>query len=126
MEKMKIAIPEERMEQLKKVGAVLQLIGQWIYKLRSVILAVPVVFAAIKLAFQNLNRLPVYVGIIMKESGEYTMMIERSVAVLLPLLVTAACLLMMFLSKKVLYPWLVSLFSLLLPIILWITNVFPG
>lgn len=126
MEKMKMAISEDKMEQLKKVSAVLRLIGQWIFKLRSVILAIPVVFAAIKLAFQNLDRLPVYVGINMQASGEYAMMIERSVAVLLPLLVTAACLLMMFLSKKVLYPWLVSVFSLLLPILLWVTNIFPG
>lgn len=126
MEKMKIAISEERLAQLKKIGAVLQLIWQWAYKLRSVILSVPVVAISIKLAIQNLGRLPVYVGINMQASGEYSMMIERSVAVLVPLLVTAACLLMMFLSKKVLYPWLVSLFSLLLPILLWITNVFPG
>ena len=100
MEKIKIAISEEKKEQLKKIGAVLRVIGQWIYKLRSVILAIPVVAAAIKLAFQNLNRLPVYVGINMQASGEYAMMVERSVAVLVPLLVTAACLLMMFMYGR--------------------------
>ncbi len=126
MEKRKNAISEEKMEQLKKIGAVLRVIGQWIYKLRSVILAIPVVVVAIKLALQNLQRLPEYVGINMQASGEYAMMIERNVAVFVPLLVTAGCLLMMFISKKVLYPWLVSMFSLLLPLLLWATNVFPG
>ena len=126
MGKIKIAIPENRMERLKKAGAVLRVIGQWIYKLRSIILAIPVVAAAIKLALQNLQRLPAYVGINLQASGEYAMMIERNVAVFVPLLVTAGCLLMMFISKKVLYPWLVSVFSLLLPLLLWITNVFPG
>ena len=126
MEKRKNAISEEKMEQLKKIGAVLRVIGQWIYKLRSVILAIPVVVVAIKLALQNLHRLPEYVGINMQASGEYAMMIERNVAVFVPLLVTAGCLLMMFISKKVLYPWLVSMFSLLLPLLLWVTNVFPG
>lgn len=126
MEKRKNAISEEKMEQLKKIGAVLRVIGQWIYKLRSVILAIPVVVAAVKLALQNLHRLPPYVGINMQASGEYAMMIERNVAVFVPLLVTAGCLLMMFISRKVLYPWLVSVFSLLLPLLLWVTNVFPG
>ena len=126
MKKRKNAISEEKMEQLKKIGAVLRVIGQWIYKLRSVILAIPVVAVAIKLALQNLHRLPEYVGINMQASGEYAMMIERNVAVFVPLLVTAGCLLMMFISKKVLYPWLVSMFSLLLPLLLWVTNVFPG
>ena len=126
MEKRKEAISDERTEQLKKIAAVLRLIGLWIYKLRSVILAIPVVVLAIKLAVDNASRLPIYVGINMQASGEYAMMIERSVAIMIPLLITAGCLLMMFLSKKVLYPWLVSLFSLLLPILLWVTNTFPG
>jgi hypothetical protein len=32
----------------------------------------------------------------------------------------------MFLSKKVLYPWLISVFSLALPLVLWLTNIFPN
>ena len=86
----------------------------------------PVVAAAIKLAFQNMARLPEFVGINLQANGEYAMMIERNVAVFVPLLITAACLLTMFLSKKVLFPWLVSVFSLVLPIVLWVTNIFPG
>ena len=124
MEKTKVQ--ENKFEKVKKVRDILRVTGQWIYKLRSVILAIPVVLAAIVLALQNLTRLPPYVGINIQPSGEPAMMLERSVAVMLPLLVTAGCLLMMFLSRKVLYPWLISLFSLVLPILLWVTSVFPG
>ncbi len=121
-----ITIREDRIEQLKKLKEILRVACQWVYKLRSIILAVPVVIASIVLAIQNLQRLPGFVGINMQPNGEPAMMLERGVAVFLPLLVTAVCLLMMFLSKKVLYPWLISVFSLALPILLWITNVFPG
>ena len=43
-----------------------------------------------------------------------------------PLILTCFCLLLMFCSKKILYPWLISVFSLMLPIVLWLTNVFPA
>ena len=100
-------------------------LGRWIYKLRSILLAIPVVAASFVLADINLRRLGDYVGINLQANGEYAIMLEKNVAVFIPLLVTAGCLLMMFLSRKVLYPWLVSLFSLILPILLWFTNVFP-
>ena len=122
----KITMREDKMEQLEKVKEYLRIGWQWAYKLRSVILAVPVVVASIVLAIQNLQRLPVFVGINMQTTGEFAMMIERDVAVFAPLLVTAACLLMMFISRKVLYPWLISIFSLVIPLLLWFTNIFPG
>lgn len=126
MEKKKVAEKKAKPEWLKKVIEFFPEAWQWIYKLRSILLAVPVVAAAIKLAFQNMARLPEFVGINLQANGEYAMMIERNVAVFVPLLITAACLLTMFLSKKVLFPWLVSVFSLVLPVVLWITNIFPG
>lgn len=126
MEKKKIAIPEEYMEVLKKIWSYAKIAGQWIYKLRSVILAIPVVVAAISLAMDNAARLPVFVGINLQANGEYAMMIERNVAVIVPLLITVGSLLMMFLSRKVLYPWLISVFTLVIPLLLWLTNIFPG
>ena len=118
----KTEVREDKFEQVKKIRNVVRVAGQWAYKLRSVILAIPVVVASIVLAVQNLNRLPPFVGINMQPSGEYAVVLERSVAVLLPLLVTAGCLLMVFLSRKVLYPWLISLFSLVLPLFLVFVN----
>lgn len=99
---------------------------KWTYRLRSVLLAIPVAIGAAVLAIYNQTNLPETVGINIQASGEYAETVSRNVAVLGPLAVTAVCLLMVFCSKKVLYPWLISLFSLVLPLLIYITNIFPG
>lgn len=109
-----------------KIGRVLQIVGSWIYKLRSVLLAIPVIVCAICLAVRNTRILPEAVGINLLANGEYAMTVARNVAVMGPLAVTAVCLLMMFCSRRVLYPWLISVFSLVLPYLIWITNIFPA
>ena len=101
-------------------------VAVWTYRLRSILMAVPVTVAAILLAIRNISRLPAEVGLSLDTSGEFTVMISRNLAVLGPLVITAVCLLMMFCSKRVTYPWLISIFSLVLPILLWITNTFPN
>ena len=111
---------------LKNACTVLRMTAKWAYQLRSVLLAIPVGVCAGALAIRNLRLLPTAVGVNMLSSGEYQWMISRGVAVMAPLAVTALCLLMMFLSKKVLYPWLISLLSLALPLVIWVTNVFPS
>lgn len=97
-----------------------------LYRLRSFFLAIPVALAAIMLAIRNLRILPQTVGINLLESGEYQWMVARNIAVMAPVAVTGVCLLMMFLSRRVVYPWLISIFSLAIPLIIWITNVFPA
>ena len=97
---------------------------KWVYRLRSVILAIPVAFGAVVLAIMNQAKLPAQVGINLQANGEYAQMVGKGVAVLGPLAVTAVCLLMMFCSRKVLYPWLISLFSLALPLVILLTNAF--
>lgn len=109
-----------------KIGYVFTLTGKWVYLLRSVLLAIPVLVCAGALAMRNMRLLPASVGINLLSSGEYQLMVTRNVAALAPLAVTAVCLLLMFCSKKVLYPWLISVFSLVLPILIWVTNVFPA
>lgn len=128
MEKKKKRDPavETTGEAAKNVWIVLRMTGNWCYKLRSVLLAIPVAVAAIALALANIGRLPEQVGINLLESGEFSMIVSRGVAVMGPLAVTALCLLLMFCSKKVLYPWLISIFSLVLPLLLWVTNAFPA
>lgn len=111
---------------LKKTGYVLVLTSKWAYKLRSVLLAIPVAVVAGALAIRNMQQLPTEVGINILASGDYQWMVSRSVAALVPLGVTAVCIALMFCSKKVLYPWLISLFSLTLPLVIWLTNVFPS
>lgn len=97
-----------------------------VYKLRSIFLAFPVAVGAVAIAVNNFIKLPDSVGLTLAVSGEYAQVVSKAVAVFGPLAVTALCLLMMFISRKVLYPWLISLFSLVLPLIILLTNVFPG
>lgn len=106
----------------KKVGFVLKLTAQWAYKLRSLVLSIPVFVCAGVLAIRNARLLPDMVGVIMQASGEYQWYISRGAAVLIPFAVTVVCLLLMLISKKSLYPWLISLFSLVLPMVVWLTN----
>ena len=105
---------------------VMGMTAKWAYKLRSILLSIPVAVVAIALAVRNLTQLPTEVGINMLANGQYQWVISRGMAACIPVAVTAVCLVMMFLSKKVLYPWLISVFSLALPLVLWFTNIFPN
>lgn len=110
---------------LKQIGTVLGLTAKWGFKIRSLVLAIPVFICAGALAIRNARQLPELVGINILASGEYQWFVSRGVAVLIPFGVTVVCLLMMLCSKKILYPWLISLFSLVLPLVVWLTNNLP-
>ena len=105
-----------------KVWFVLKLTARWCYKLRSLVLSIPVFVCAGALAIRNVRLLPDMVGINILANGDYQWYISRSAAVLIPFAVTTVCLAMMLISKKILYPWLISLFSLALPLVVWLTN----
>lgn len=98
----------------------------WMIKLRGVWLAIPVAVCAVLLAIYNEATLPAKVGIDLQVTGEYAKMVSREVAVFGPLALTAVCLVLMFCSRRVVYPWIISVFSLVLPILILITNIFPG
>ena len=65
-------------------------------------------------------------GIDLQTTGVYAQMISRDLAVLGPLAVTGGCLLLMFCSRRTFYPWIISIFTLVLPILLYLTNVYPN
>ena len=111
---------------LKKIGHVLAIIGKWIFRLRGFFMAIPVALAALYLASRNMVQLPEEVGINLLPNGQYEYLISRSLAVVAPLAVTGVCLLMMWLSRRTIYPWIISIFSLVLPLLIWVTNVFPA
>ena len=111
---------------LKTTGKVLKEIGKWIFRLRGFFMAIPVAIAALYLAAQNMARLPEEVGINLLANGEYQYLVSRGLAVMGPLVVTGACLVMMFLSRRTVYPWIISIFTLVLPLLIWFTNVFPA
>lgn len=108
----------------KNIAIVLGLTTKYAYKVRSLMLSIPVLVCAGALAIRNARLLPEYVGINILASGEYQWLVTRGVAVLTPLALTVLCLVLMLCSRKVLYPWLVSVFSLVLPLVIWLTNTF--
>lgn len=110
---------------IQKVKEVLSVIGRVIFRLRKVFMAIPVVYYALKLASYNAANLPEMVGLNIQSNGTYAETISRAMAVNGPLVLTGACLALMFLSRKTVYPWVISIFSLIVPIVLLITNIYP-
>ena len=110
----------------KKISSLLSFIGTILFRLRKLVLAAPVVYAALKLAFYNRENLPEQVGINIQSSGEFAQMITRDMAVMGPLGLTAACLLLMLCSRKSLYPWAISVFTLVLPLLILFSNLYPA
>ena len=119
--------PEEtkKSSSFQKVWNVMRMIGNLIYRLRKVIMTIPVVYYAIVFGVYNAKYLPERVGLVLQSNGEFVQTVSRSLAVMGPLGVTAACLLLMFCSRRTLYPWLISIMSLLLPMLILLLNNYP-
>ena len=66
------------------------------------------------------------VGLDLQITGDFDLQVVRELAVLGPVALTALCLLLMFVSRRTLTPWLVSVFTLLLPVLILFTNIFPA
>lgn len=121
----------------KAVGNVFYKIGLYMYRLRSILLAAPVAAAAVILAKTNMERLPEAVEITklsINPEAENALFgflelgsdfISRDMAVYGPAIITAICLVMMMCSKRTLYPFIISVFSLCLPLVLYFFNIFP-
>lgn len=107
-------------------GRVLKVTGSYLFRLRAVLMAVPVAVVAIMLAMKNMERLPESVGLMIQTNGEFAMLVPKTMAVFGPLGVTALCILLTLCSKKTVFPWLISVFTLVLPVLIWFTNVYPA
>ncbi len=110
---------------LFKVNSTINLICVWIFRLRKFVMAAPVVYFALKLAAYNMEHLPQQVGLDLQTTGEFAITISRELAVIGPLGLTLGCLLMMFFSRKAMYPWAISIFTLTLPLLLLVSNLYP-
>lgn len=111
---------------VSKTNYVINLIGVWLFRLRKIVMAAPVVYVALKLASYNTAHLPEQVGIDLQATGEFAQTISRNLAVTGPLGLTLACLLLMFCSRKTIYPWAISIFTLTLPLLLLLSNTYPA
>ena len=110
---------------LGKINRVINLIGLWLFRLRKLVLAAPVVYYALKLADYNRAHLPEQVGINLQSTGEFAQYISRNMAVMGPLALTGGCLVLMFCSRKAMYSWAISVFTLALPLLLLLSNAYP-
>ena len=93
---------------VSKINEIINLIGMFFFRLRKIVLTVPVA------------------GINLQSSGEFAQFVTRDVAVMGPLGLTAACLMLMFCSRKALYPWAISVFTLIVPLLILFTNLYPA
>lgn len=116
----------ETLKPKNKFLEVMRIVCTVVYRLRSFFLSIPVIFAALRLAAYNSDHLPLLVGLNLQSTGEFAKVISRQTAVTVPLFITGGCLLLMFFSRKTLYPWLISVFSLAIPVLLLITNTYPA
>ena len=113
-------------DSVRNINSLISFIGMVLFRLRKIVLAVPVIYAALKLAFYNRANLPEQVGINLQSSGEFAQMVTRDIAVMGPLGLTAACLLLMFCSRRAMYPWAISIFTLALPLLILFSNLYPA
>ena len=111
---------------VSRINYVINLIGVWLFRLRKLVMAAPVAYYALKLAEYNTEHLPEMVGINLQSTGEFAQTISRNMAVMGPLALTLACLLLMFCSRKAMYSWAISIFTLALPLLILFSNVYPA
>lgn len=108
-----------------KINGIINTIGVWLFRLRKFVMAAPVVYYALKLASYNRTHLPELVGINLQPTGEFAQYISRNMAVMGPLALTLGCLILMFCSRKAMYSWAISIFTLTLPLLLLLSNAYP-
>lgn len=111
---------------VSKINRYIDLVARVVFHLRKPVMAAPVVYYALRLAAYNREALPPQVGVNLQSTGEFAMTVSREMAVLGPLGLTAGCLALMFLSKKATYPWIISVFTLALPVLLLLSNLYPN
>ena len=100
-----------------------------VYKFRSLFMAIPVVACSINLALVSAAKLPskLVLSLPALEQRELVLKLvemDKTTAIFVPVLITAVCLLLMFCSRRQLFPWLISIFSLILPATLIVAGMF--
>ena len=117
---------KETAKVLRKIWKVVSTVWSYIYRLRGLLMTAPVIICAVVLACMNYTNLPETVGINFMASGDFSYSMDRLPAVLLPFGLTAVCVVLTVCSKKIVFPWLISVFSLVLPLVIYLINVYPA
>lgn len=117
-------------EQAKAVSAkinhIIDVVGTVLFRLRKFILAAPVVYLALRLFAYNSKHLPEMVGFGLQSSGEFALTVARGLATTGPFALTMGCLVLMFFSRKAMYSWAISIFTLALPLLILFSNLYPA
>ncbi len=120
------------------IGKNLRILWKYIYKLRAFFMAVPVAAAAVIQAMINMERLPdvvEYSTLRLDFDAAETLFgpivmtvqqISRETAVMGTLSLTAVCLVFTVFSKRTLFPWIISVFTLLVPTLLYLSTQYPA
>lgn len=108
----------------KRLETVVITLGMWVFKLRKLFMGLPVLLAALQLAIYSRDNLPETVGFNIQANGEFAQVISRDTAIYGPLALTCACLVLMLLSRRTVYPWIISIFTLTLPVLILALNMF--
>ena len=117
---------EKKESALQTAKKVFKITGKVLFRLRKIFMAIPVVYAALRLAEYCRENLPEMVGLDIQASGEFAHLIEREQAIEGCLVITGACLVLMLFSRRSVYPWIISMFTLILPVLLLMVNYFHG
>ena len=122
----------------RAIGRAVATLCKYIFKLRAIFMAIPVAVVAVVQSMINMERLPdtleyATIGIDFHATdtlfGPFVMHIEqlsRETAVMGPLFLTAACLLFTVFSKRTLFPWIISIFTLVIPVLLYLMTQYPA
>ena len=113
-------------EVFRKIGRVFYIIGRVLFHMRKIFLTLPVLWLAFKVYNYAKELLPDTVGVWLLENGDYAFSLGVDAALISCLAVTAACLVLMYLSRRTILPWIISLFTLVLPVMLVLTNMYPS
>lgn len=116
--------PEKHQTTFRQFWRFLKKFAWWVWRLRGLILALPIFWTALKLALENMARLPERVGVDIQATGEFAQTISRDMAVFGPFGITLFCLVLAAISRKPLVPLAISVFSLILPVLIWLTNYY--
>ena len=121
----------------RAIGRTFRDLWRYVFWFRSIVLGAPLGAAAVIIAAQSASRLPETVGYtklsIDPEAvdalfGFLVMTQEtmsRDMAVMIPLGLTAVCIVLMVFSKRMLYPFMIGLLTLTLPYILYFFTIYP-
>ena len=119
------------------IGRTFSNLWKYIFWFRSVVLGAPLGAAAVILAAYNRTRLPEtlsYIKVMVDAESEDALMglfvmtteyISRDLAVAIPMLMTAVCIVLMLFSKRMLFPFMIGLLTLALPQIIYWFTIFP-